>query len=150
VTPGPEADESTPSGDLLNDVSTAAQQLREMEEHHRAAALRLADALLTAHRGGHSWTEVARAADLGSGETARTRAYRARDNVDVPPSVRWRQERASAEQPRAKSRAPGLSVTEAAKRLDVSRKTVYARIRSGKLSATTDDAGRTRVLLDED
>ena len=32
----------------------------------------------------------------------------------------------------------------------VSRKTIYAWMRSGKLKTTTDEAGRSRVVMDED
>ncbi len=112
---------------------------------HRRSATLLAEALLAAHEGGFTWAEIARAADLGSAETARIRAYRARDDEEVPPSLRWRRQRGSA--PRSTPEVPGVSITEAAKRLGISRQTVYVWLRSGKLNATTDEAGRTRVLL---
>lgn len=139
-------DDSGRSGQLIGNVSDAARRLREAEDRHRSSATLLAEALLAAHDGGFTWAEIARAADLGSAETARIRAYRARDDEEVPPSLRWRRQRGSA--PRATPDVPGVSITEAAKRLGVSRQTVYVWLRSGKLNATTDEAGRTRVLLD--
>ena len=96
---------------------------------------------------GFTWSEVAQAADLGSAETARIRAQRAKEAPDLSPALRWRREHGAA--PRPTTSAPGISVTEAAKKLGVSRKTVYARIRSGRLQTATDEAGRTRVVLDD-
>lgn len=148
MTSDPGSDDATHEDPLLAAVATAARELRKIEEHHRTSAARLADALLSAHQGGFTWSQVASAADLGSAETARIRAYRAK-NADVPPSLRWRQERGSAPRP-GQPPDTGLSVTEASSRLQVSRKTVYAWIRSGKIAATTDESGRTRVLLDDE
>ena len=130
---------------LIGRVADAARELRDAEDRHRASATGLAEALLAAHNGGFTWSEVARAADLGSGETARIRAHRARESKDLPPAVRWRREHGSAERPT--SSAPGVSVTDAARTLGVSRKTIYVWVRSGKLASTVDEAGRTRVLL---
>lgn len=141
-------EDSGRSDRLIQDVSDAARSLRDAEDQHRESARRLSDTLLAAHEGGYTWSEIARAADLGSAETARGRAYRARETDDIPPSLRWRHERGRT--PRPDTDRPGLSVTEAAKRLGISRDTVYAWIRSGKLNFTPDDAGRPRVLLEDD
>lgn len=148
MTPAPDSDEARHADPVLDQVAAAARELRDVEEHHRASATRLAEALLLAHQAGFSWSEVARAAELGSAETARARAYRAKETPDVPPSLRWRRERGST--PRPQSTADGLSVTEAAARLQVSRKTIYAWVRNGKLATTSDEAGRTRIRLDDD
>lgn len=142
-----DANEQEPATRLIDRVAEAARKLRDAEEQHRTTASEFAEALLAAHEGGFTWTEVARAADLGSAETARIRAQRAKDTENLTPAIRWRMERGST--PRPASTAPGVSVTEAARRLNVSRKTVYAWIKSGKLNSTTDEAGRTRVLLEE-
>lgn len=144
MTSGPDPSDPARADHLIDRVADAAQALQDAEDQHRVSAAQLAEALLAAHQGGFTWSEVARAADLGSAETARIRAYRAKDANDLPPALRWRRERGSAVRP--KTSKAGLSVTEAAKHLDVSRKTVYAWIRSGKLTSTTDEAGRTRVL----
>lgn len=146
VTTDPKPRETGRHPPLIADVSHAAQQLQTAEDQHRAAAALLADKLQAAHDGGHTWSEIAQAAGLGSAQTARIRAYRARDAEDLAPSLRWRRERGSA--PRPSSNSPGLSVTEAARHLKISRQTVYEWIRSGKLHTATDEAGRTRVLLD--
>lgn len=132
---------------LIKRVAEAARELRHAEDQHRATASALAEALLAAHSAGFTWSEVARAADLGSAETARIRAQRAKEAPDLSPALRWRREHGAA--PRPTTSAPGISVTEAAKKLGVSRKTVYARIRSGRLQTATDEAGRTRVVLDD-
>lgn len=141
-------EDSGRSDRLIKAVSDAAQSLRAAEDQHRLSAKQLSDTLLAAHEGGFTWSEIARAADLGSAETARGRAYRARDTDDIPPSLRWRRERGRT--PRPDPASPGVSVTEAARRIGISRDTVYAWMRNGKLPTTTDEAGRTRVLLEED
>lgn len=147
MTTDADANEREPTRLLIDRVTEAARNLRSAEEHHRATASELAEALLAAHEGGFTWTEVARAADLGSAETARIRAQRAKEADELTPAVRWRLERGST--PRPTATTPGVSVTEAARRLNVSRKTIYAWIRGGKLNSAVDDAGRTRVLLEE-
>lgn len=133
---------------LIRRVAEAAKDLQSAEDRHRASASALAEALLAAHGAGFTWSEVARAADLGSAETARIRAQRAKEAPDLSPALRWQRERGST--PRPASTAPGVSVTDAAKHLGVSRKTIYAWMRSGKLKTTTDEAGRSRVVMDED
>lgn len=148
MTTDAEGNEREPATLLIERVAETARKLRTAEEHHRTTASEFAEALLAAHEGGFTWTEVARAADLGSAETARIRAQRAKEADELTPAVRWRLERGST--PRNAASAPGVSVTEAARLLSVSRKTVYAWIRAGKLNATTDEDGRTRVLLEED
>lgn len=148
MTTEPSADNQARAERLIARVADAAGALRDAEDAHRASASALAEALLAAHKGGFTWSEVARAADLCSAETARIRAHRAKETKDLSPALRWRRERGSAPPPT--SSAPGVSVTDAAGILRVSRKTIYAWIRSGKLNSTTDEAGRSRVLLDED
>lgn len=133
--------------DVLASVASAAKRLNAAEEVHREAASELARVMHTAHERGCTWTQIAQQAGLGSPNTARTRAERAMDPADLSPSVRWRQERSHA--PRPKPEAPGVSVTEAAKRLGITRHTVYAWINQGKLRSAADEAGRPRVLLDE-
>ena len=130
----------------LTAVTEKADQLRRDEDRHRASATDLASAMQQAHASGYTWTQIAVAAGLASPKTARTRAERAKDPTDLSPSVRWRQQRGHA--PRPVVEAPGVSVTEAARRLDVTRKTVYSWLDKGKLTAATDEAGRTRVVTD--
>lgn len=132
---------------LIRRVAEAARELRQAEDRHRFSASALAEALLAAHGAGLTWSEVARAADLGSAETARIRAQRAKDAADVSPALRWRREHGSARRPTTS--APGVSVTDAARSLGVSRKTVYVWIENGRLQTATDEAGRTRVMLDD-
>lgn len=134
------------SRDSLSRVSKQATRLNEVEDLHREAATDLSQAMYDARQDGHSWTEIAFAAGLDSPKTARSRAERAMDADDLSPSVRWRRERGRA--PRPKETPPGLSVTEAAERLGVSRRTVYNRIARGDLKTATDEAGRTRVVLE--
>ena len=131
---------------LIRRVAEAARELRQAEDRHRASASALAEALLAAHGAGFTWSEVARAADLSSAETARIRAQRAKEAPDLSPALRWRRDHGSA--PRPTTSSPGVSVTDAAKKLGVSRKTVYVWIESGRLQTATDEAGRTRVLLE--
>lgn len=133
--------------DALSRVTKKASRLSEVEELHRTSAADLSQAMYDARQDGHTWTEIAMAAGLDSPKTARSRAERSMDAADLSPSVRWRRERGRA--PRPKVTPPGLSVTEAAERLGVTRRTVYNRIANGKLTTTTDQSGRTRVILDD-
>lgn len=126
-------------------VTTAAARLAQAEESQRAAAEGLAQAMYDAHRRGYTWGEIAARAGLASPHTARTRARYALDPSDLSPSARWRQQRGHA--PRAKPEPPGMSISEAARELGVTRKTVYARIERGELESARDEAGRPRVLL---
>lgn len=131
----------------LSRVSARASRLKEVEDLHRESAAELSRAMYDARHDGYSWTEIAIAAGLDSPKTARSRAERAMDTASLSPSVRWRRERGRA--PRPREEPPGVSVTEAAERLGVARRTVYNRISRGELETTTDEAGRTRVLLED-
>lgn len=146
MTSEPGAEDQRRAERLIRRVAEAAKDLQNAEDRHRISASALAEALLAAHGAGFTWSEVARAADLGSAETARIRAQRAKETPDLSPALRWSREHGSA--PRPTPSIPGVSVTDAARSLGVSRKTIYAWIRSGRLQTATDEAGRTRVLLD--
>jgi excisionase family DNA binding protein len=50
--------------------------------------------------------------------------------------------------PRRTGRGPGLSVTDAARQLGVTRRTIYLRVEAGKLRSTTNELGQTRILLE--
>jgi excisionase family DNA binding protein len=139
------ADDRDDSSALAH-VTESAAQLRRDEEQHRESASGLALAMQQAHERGYTWSQIALAAGLASPKTARTRAERAMDPSELSPSVRWRQQRGHA--PRPKAESPGISVTEAARRLEVTRKTVYTWLDKGRLTGATDEAGRTRVLTD--
>lgn len=110
----------------------AVQALQQAEEKYSRT-------LLAAYREGLSWAAVAKATGLKDGNQARLRAERAMTDEEISPSRR----------PSAKDRAsaPGVSVSEAATRLGVARSTVYDRIDRGELEATTDQLGRTRVIM---
>ncbi|RYC10551.1 excisionase family DNA-binding protein [Nocardioides zhouii] len=142
-------DESPDARDKLSRVSAEAAELVEVENRHRSQAAALAQAMYEASKAGHTWGEIARAAGLASPKTARSRAERAMDAADLSPSVRWRHAHGDAV-PRPAPESPGISVTEAARRLGITRNTVYAWINNGKLQSAEDHAGRPRVLLDEE
>lgn len=131
----------------MGKVTEAAAHLARAEESQREASAALARAMYDAHKSGHTWSEIASGAGLASPHTARTRTRQVLDPSELTPSERWRQERGLA--PRPKTAPPGVSISEAARRLGVTRNTVYARIRNGKLRTATDEAGRPRVLLDD-
>lgn len=144
VPPGPDP---VPSDKWFDRIVELAQRLDRAETEHREAAAALAEALHLGHSAGLTWTAIAEAAGLSNAETARSRSYRGRRSESLSPSVRWKHERGSTQ--RHSEDAPGVSVTEAATQLGVTRKTVYAWIDKGKLAATTDEGGRTRVLLED-
>src|SRR5690606_7681238 len=126
-------------------LAQLAEAVARAEETLRRAHLDLARGLNTAHDAGLTWNEVAAAAGLGSGQNARFRAQRGLPADEQNPSFRWRAERGREPRP-PRPPAPGISVTEAARKYGVSRQTIYARIADGRLAATTDADGRTRVL----
>jgi excisionase family DNA binding protein len=132
----------------MRKVTDAAARLARAEESQREASAQLARAMYDAHKSGHTWSEIASGAGLASPHTARTRTRQLVDPSELTPSERWRQERGLA--PRPKVNPPGVSVSEAAKQLGITRNTVYAWIKSGKLKAAEDEAGRPRVLLADD
>lgn len=141
-------EESRDTRNTLSRVSDEAAELLAVENRHRSQAEALAQAMYEAYKAGHTWGEIASAAGLASPKTARSRAERAMDAVDLSPSVRWRQTHGDAV-PRPRPTPPGISISEAARRLGITRNTVYAWIKNGKLTSTADDAGRPRVLLDD-
>lgn len=130
-------------------IATAAATLRTAEAERDAARLTFARALTLAHASGMTWTAVAEAAGLESAENARTKA---REGRDVLTAALRRQLAAANTRPEPlpeKTTDPGLSVSEAAARLGVTRQTVYNRIQAGVLRFTENEAGRPRVLLDD-
>lgn len=131
----------------MQKVTEAAARLARAAEAQREASADLARAMYDAHKSGHTWSEIASGAGLASPHTARTRTRQVLDPSELTPSELWRQERGLA--PRPKADPPGTSVSEAARRLGVSRNTVYAWIKSGKLRSDRDESGRPRVLLDD-
>ena len=90
----------------------------------------MANALNDAHQAGHSWSELANDADLGTPDAARHRAYRGRDDVEMPESA--------------------VGASEAARILSVSRQTIYDWIRSGRVQTLRSASGRTRVIITEE
>lgn len=133
---------------LEAEVAAKAAALRVAEQGHRAAAQQFAEALLAARESGSTWTRLTEVAGLNSPATTRMRAQRAKDVEDLSPSLRWRVEFGSPR--RQHMEKPGISISEAARRMGISRNTVYARIKRGQLESVTDGAGHPRVLLDED
>lgn len=131
----------------MQKVTEAAARLARADEAQREASAELARAMYDAHKSGHTWSEIASGAGLASPHTARTRTRQVLDPSELTPSELWRQERGLA--PRPKADPPGISVSEAARRLGVTRNTVYAWIKSGKLQSARDETDRPRVLLDD-
>lgn len=130
----------------MQKVTEAAARLARAAEAQREASADLARAMYDAHKSGHTWSEIASGAGLASPHTARTRTRQVLDPSELTPSELWRQERGLA--PRPKTDPPGISVTEAARRLGVSRNTVYAWIKNGKLQSVRDESKRPRVIMD--
>lgn len=140
--------EDDPSAaDWSSRIPSLARELARAEEDHRRAAAELAEALHQAHAAGLTWTAIADLAGMANSDTARSRAVRAQEPSKRGPSIQWRL--THGPEGRAGVEKPSISITEAARRLGISRVTVYDWIKRGKLQATTDDAGRRRVLLEE-
>jgi excisionase family DNA binding protein len=129
---------------LRNRIRSTTRRAEQSLERAKADELAAAKAMLDAYRDGMPWDQVAEAAGLETGNQARLRAMRAKDEDELPPSRRRR-----TADPADDAQVLGVSVEEAAKRLGVTRPTVYRRIDRGELQAVSDAQGRTRVLLDD-
>ena len=106
---------------LRRDESAAETTLASIRQE-LAIKMRLAVSL------GTTWQELAGLLGMASPEAARSWAKN-----HAPPAA-----------------APvGVTVAEAARRLDVSRQTIYTWVDAGRLQAVSDEQGRTRVILDE-
>lgn len=97
---------------------------------------------MQARAAGHSWTDLARALGLSTASSAQ---------AAIDPAARRRRDERTrdrdriAEAVRPRDPAPGVGVTEAARRLGVTNRTVYNRVQRGEL-ATVEHRGRLRIV----
>jgi len=124
--------------DLLRDLA-AARADQEMHEKAAQAARDRARDIVKVLKDDHTWAELA---DL-TGMTVAQLQYG--QWVETSPSLRRRREGARVPAPPK----PGLSVAEAARRLGVTRPTVYRWIEAGRVAAFEHD-GHTRVATDRE
>ena len=134
------ADEHTPPLDLVRCIRALAAALEA--DHATLAAVRAARAA------GSGWDEVADAAGLGLAATK----WRWQGTDDEIAARHDAGRKRSARPSSVPTDLPGLSVAEAARRLDLTVQAVYLRISRGQLEATTvqlaDGRSYKRVLLD--
>jgi len=145
--------EPAQAGDLeeyADDLVAVAQQVAadigELRKRLAESERDLRDLILAAKDAGVTWKQVAAAVGvsvsnvrhlaLGSGE----RAW---------PSAKSKPKAARAPKPRTYS-GPGVPISEAARRLGVSRPTIYARIERGELQTITTDSGVRLVVVEDD
>lgn len=91
---------------------------------------------------GHQWAQIARDLKITEGQ-----ARWALQRAQTPQAL----SRGEGQEPRTgprPGRGPGVGVSTAARILRVSRRTIYAWIRTGRLQATQNELGQTRLLLD--
>lgn len=111
-----------------------AQRKREVAQETKVRAARASQV---------PWAQIAK--DLGITEG---QAHWALQRSQTPEALA----RTEGEEPRTgprPGRGPGVGVSTAARILCVSRRTVYAWARLGKVQATKNELGQTRILLDE-
>lgn len=121
----------------MGEIEAAVRRLVQARERAAQDEQVLAETMLRCFQAGLAWQQIADSAapaGISSAEAARLKAKGASE-VAAGAS-------GSAE-------PVGVSVAEAAKRLGVQRATVYRRIDKGELKAVVDEAGRTRVVLEE-
>ena len=122
---------SRPMGSIeaIEQVRQLGRIRRDLETQLKEANDRLAASLATAREMGYSWPDLAEAAQLLNADAARLRAQPSRELSAVADNFE------------------NVTVTEASRRLGLSRKTIYQWIRADRLIAVTDPSGRTRVRL---
>ena len=125
-----------PTSELTVLARTAAARRRAEER-----AAKLVDdqeqAVRAARAADHSWAEIGEAMGISEGQ-AKWLVQRAKSSTSVPAADTHR------------GRGPGVGVSEAARLLGVTRRTVYMWADDGRLQATKNELGRTRILLSED
>jgi excisionase family DNA binding protein len=121
---------------LVAEIEAAVRRLVQARERAAQDEQVLAETMLRCFQAGLAWQQIADSAapaGISSAEAARLKAKGASEVAA----------------PVLNSEPRGISVAEAAKRLGVQRATVYRRIDKGELRAVVDEAGRTRVILEE-
>lgn len=120
----------------MGEIEAAVRRLVQARERAAQDEQVLAETMLRCFQAGLAWQQIADSAapaGISSAEAARLKAKGASEVAA----------------PVLNSEPRGISVAEAAKRLGVQRATVYRRIDKGELKAVVDEAGRTRVVLEE-
>lgn len=120
----------------MGEIEAAVRRLVQARERAAHEEQVLAETMLRCFQAGLAWQQIADSAapaGISSAEAARLKAKGASEVVA----------------PALNSEPRSISVAEAAKRLGVQRATVYRRIDKGELKAVVDEAGRTRVVLEE-
>ena len=129
----------------------AAARMRGARLAVEEAERDLMDAVEAAREGGVTWAALAAATGLTEGQL--TWRWHRDDPTYVEQAARQKEERAKAAAARVPKprtgRGPGVSASEAARRLGVTRRTVYLRIEKGLLQSTENELGQTRVILEE-
>lgn len=123
----PDTGSASEAGRLPARISIAAEDLRRIEVEKQGALQRLGAVVWEARREQMAWHDIAEITGL---------------------TERYLRHVADQVAPQPSDGATGLSVTEAARRLSVTRPTIYSRIERGELRTTRDEKGRLRVLLE--
>ncbi|MCQ9162952.1 helix-turn-helix domain-containing protein [Arthrobacter sp. STN4] len=149
-TPSPDIDPQAQKTLAISRVAAAALRERLAKEELAAAENLMEIEIDTSRRLGVSWAMLAELTGLTEPQV-RWRLHR------YDPSVRANRLKALVPESEKKDRTgprpgqgPGMSVTEYARTVGVSRKTVYAWIDEGRIQAAQNEIGITRVLSTRD
>ena len=125
---------------MLRRLDEAIRQKTALERRKRDAAQE--SRILAARARGMQWSQIAASFRISEGQ-----ARWVLQRKMTPQAVA----RLEGQEPRTGLRpgqGPGVGVSEAARLLRVSRRTVYAWARAGKLRVTNNELGQTRILLE--
>lgn len=131
-------------------LAIAAVKERAAQVALHEAEAEVSDALEAAREFEVPWTRLSDLTGLTMGQL-QWRWHRD-DPAHADTKEARREERAKNPRARAATRpgrGPGLSVSDAARQLGVTRRTIYLRIERGELEATKNELGQTRVLLED-
>ena len=114
--------------------ASAARRRADLAAHSKAEAEK--SAVRAARDAGHSWAEIG--GRIGASEGQVKWLAQGHLGSDSP----------EGDEPRPRpGRGPGVGVSEAARTLEVTRRTIYQWVADGRLLSTVNELGQTRVLL---
>jgi len=128
--------------DTIDVLTEAGQAWRRAQLAETQRLSVLIDVIEAARAENRSWPEIADTLGMSEGQAKwliqreSTPAALAREVGEMP---------RTAARP---GRGPGMGVSEAARTLGVTRRTVYLWVEEGRLRSTKNELGKTRILLD--
>jgi transposase-like protein len=121
---------------IAADLAAIAARVSEQRD------AKLENAITAARDAGATWTEIASRIGVSEGQ-----ARWAVQKRHTPEAAARLEGQAPRTGPRP-GRGPGVSISEASRKLGISRRTVTVWAKSGKLQSAVNELGQTRILLE--